>query len=90
MTIWKNCWHVFKAEILLFHHVRYEAWTSSNHIFCACVCAADDEEEEKINKFFTPVGPPEAQFIEDVTEERIKLGKLARELSQDPELLQAS
>lgn len=58
--------------------------------FCACVCAADDEEEEKINKFFTPVGPPEAQFIEDVTEERIKLGKLARELSQDPELLQAS
>lgn len=65
------------------------SWTSFNHIFSVRVCASD-EKEEKINKFFTPAGQPEAQFIEDVTEERIKLGKLALKLSQDPELLQAS
>jgi hypothetical protein len=33
-------------------------------------------------------GPPEEHFIENVVKERIELGRLARELSQDAELLQ--
>lgn len=79
----------FKERILLFHHVLYKSVHGRASIIFLCVYASD-EEEEKINKFFTLAGQPEAQFIEDVTEERIKLGKLALELSQDSELLQAS
>lgn len=53
-------------------------------------------QKREINKFFICfsivslkyAGPPETHFIEDVRKERIELGRLARELSQDAELLQ--
>lgn len=35
-------------------------------------------------------GPPENQFLLDVRQERVKLSQLARELSNDKELQQAS
>ena len=63
------------------------SWTSSNHFI---VRVDDGDEEEVINKFFTPAATPEEKFIENVTEERFKLGQIARKMSQDYELLQAS
>ena len=48
---------------------------------------------QKSNKYLSPslhVGPPEERFIENVTKQRIELGKLAKELSLNKELLQVS